>query len=115
LDWILQKLDTVHLYVSAGQTLAEKLDPDLLDALSGATESGRSEENWEPRSSSFDDYLNSWRRRPAAIPAYIRKSKTKLSDDDEEELDEEYSASYQERGYYGGGGHSGGGKGYGGR
>ncbi len=110
LDWILQKLDTVHLYVSAGQTLAEKLDPDLLEALAGLAGNGRS----EPRSS-FDDYVVSWRRKPAEIPAYVRKSKTKLSDD-EEELDEDYSAS-QDRGYYKSGGSYGGGGqgGYGGR
>lgn len=110
-EWILQKLDTVHLYVSAGQTLAEKLDPDLLEALAGlAAGNGRS----EARMSSFDDYVISWRRKPAEIPAYVRKSKTKLSDD-EEELDEDYSAS-QDRGYYkSGGSYGGGGKGgYGG-
>ncbi len=112
LEWILQKLDTIHLYVSAVQTLAEKLDPDLLEALAGLAGNGRS----EPRMSSFDDYVISWRRKPAEIPAYVRKSKTKLSDD-EEELDEDYSASSQDRGYYNSGGsYGGGGKGgYGGR
>lgn len=111
LEWILKKLDAVHLYVSAGQTLAAKLDPDLLEALAGVAENGRS----EPRSS-FDDYVVSWRRKPAEIPAYVRKSKTKLSDE-EEDFDEDYSAS-QDRGYYKSGGTYGGGKGggsYGGR
>lgn len=103
-DWILQKLDSVHLYVSAGQTLADKLDPDLLDALAGLGQSdGRS---------LTGDYMANWRYKPAAIPAYVRKNKIKPPIiDDDEELDEDFSASSYGGGY--GGGH-GGGYGYGG-
>ena len=113
-DWILEKLDSVHLYVSAGQTLAEKLDPDLLDWLAdklGARRSSRADGR-----STNSDYASSWRYRPAAIPAYIRK-KNKPSSYDEEEEDEDYSASsYGGGGHggYGGGGHGGGGYGGGG-
>ncbi|XP_032785795.2 uncharacterized protein LOC116923439 [Daphnia magna] len=113
-EWIVQKLDTVHLYVSAGQALAAKLDPDLLEALAGVAGSGRRER--EERRSTMNDYILNWRYKPAAIPAYIRK-KSKPIDDLDEEIDEDFSASHSshDRGYYGGG-HGGGygGGGYGG-
>lgn len=113
LNWVVQKLDTIHLYVSAGQTLADKLDPDLVDALANF-----GNEESQARSTT-GDYFSSWRYRPAAIPAYVRKSKTKLNPassthDDEEEDDEDYSASSYGGGGYGGGGHGGGGYGGGG-
>ena len=101
----------MYLYVSAGQTLAEKLDPDLLGALADLGSS-----NSLARSTTSD--YSSWRYRPAAIPAYTRKSKTKghsATYDDEEDIDEEFSASSYGGGGYGGGGHGGhGGGGYGG-
>lgn len=109
-EWIQQKLDTVYLYVTAGQTLAAKLDPGLLDALTGVA--GRAER--EERRSTMNDYVLNWRYKPAAIPAYIRK-KSKLSNDVEEEIDEDFSASHSnDRGYYGGGGGGHGGGSYGG-
>lgn len=99
-DWILQKLNIVHLYATAGQALAEKLDPDLVGAIGNAI-SKRKKADEDDMKRSAEDYISSWRYRPANIPAYVRKSKNKPGDEEDEE--DLHSASSHGGGYGGGG------------
>lgn len=105
-DWVLQKLNVANLYVSAGQALAEKLDPDLVDAIGNAI--SRRQISGDGSKRSTDDYVSSWRYRPANIPAFVRKSKTKISPGDDEEEEDLHPASSHGGSY--GGGYGGGGK-----
>lgn len=75
-EWIVQKLSLIQLYVSAGSTFAERLDADLVDALLF----GKSDYDGDGRRSVGNDYSSTWRYRPP-IPSFVRKSKTKLKPD----------------------------------
>jgi hypothetical protein len=117
-EWIVQQLSLVQLYVSAGSTFAERLDADLVDALLfGKSGGGESE-----RGRSVNDYSSTWRYRPP-IPSFVRKSKTKLKDFGSDDLsssgsidddDQDLLGSYGHSSHssYGGGGYD---DGYGGK
>ena len=96
-EWIIQKLNLLQLYVSAGSAFAERLDADLVDTLifgNGDMSSGDGRR-------SINEYPSTWRYKPP-IPSFVRKGNTKLKpDEDDEDLLGSYGHSHSS---YGGGG-----------